>query len=72
MAHTTFTEAERRRLAKTGAAMPSGAFPIRNKEDLHNAISDVGRASDPAAAKRHIVRRARALMLKHELPLHWL
>ncbi len=72
MAPTTFTEAERRRLAKTGIARPDGSFPIRNKEDLHNAIRDVGRASDPAAAKRHIIRRARALFLKHDLPLHWL
>ncbi len=68
----TFTEAERRRLAKTGAAMPDGSFPIVDKASLDAAIHLVGRAHDPAAAKRHIIRRARALMLKHELPLHWL
>lgn len=66
-----FTEAERRRLAKTGAAMSDGSFPIRNAEDLHNAIQSIGRAKDPAAAKRHIVKRARALQMKSALPLSW-
>ncbi len=69
---TTFTEGERSRLAKTGAAMPDGSFPIRNAADLDNAIHLVGKAKDPAAAKRHIIKRARALMLKSKLPLSWL
>ncbi len=67
-----FTQAERNTLAKRGAAMPDGSFPIRNSEDLKNAIHLVGRAHDPAAAKRHIIKRARALMLKSQLPLSWL
>ena len=37
-----------------------------------NAIHLVGRAHDPAAAKAHIIKRARALMLKSKLPLSWL
>ncbi len=67
-----FTSSQRNRLAKTGAAMPDGSFPIRNGEDLDNAIKAVGRASDPAAAKRHIIKRARALQMKGKLPLSWL
>ncbi len=67
-----YTAAQRHRMAKTGAAMKGGEFPIQNATDLHNAIRLVGRAKDPAAAKRHIVKQARRLMLKHELPLHWL
>ena len=67
-----FTEAERRALAKRGLAMGDGSFPIRNAEDLHNAIQAIGRADDPAAARRHIIRRARALMLKREIPISWL
>lgn len=51
--------------------MPGGEFPIRNAEDLRHAIQSVGRAKDPTAAKRHIVKRARALMLKSEIPLSW-
>lgn len=69
---TQFTEAERMSLAKKGAAMPDGSYPIQDAEDLHNAIQSVGRAKDPTAAKRHIVRRARSLQLKGELPLSWL
>lgn len=67
-----FTEAERRSLAKRGMALPDGSFPVRNAADLHNAIQAIGRAKDPAAAKRHIIKRARALMLKSEIPLSWL
>lgn len=68
----TFSQAERSALAKRGVAMGDGSFPIRNATDLENAIRDVGRANDPAAAKRHIIKRARALMLKSKLPLSWL
>ncbi len=52
--------------------MPDGSFPIRNAADLENAIHLVGRAKNPAAAKAHIIKRARALMLKSKLPLSWL
>ncbi len=68
----TFSEADRKRLAKTGAAMPGGEFPIIDASSLEAAIHLVGKAKDPAAAKRHIIKRARALMLKSKLPLSWL
>ena len=58
-----FSEEERRRLAKSGEAMPDGSFPIVTRGDLENAIRAVGRASDPEAAKRHIKKRAAALGL---------
>jgi hypothetical protein len=51
-----------RRKAEThGETMPGGKFPIRNASDLANAKHDVGRASDPAAARRWINRRAKEL-----------
>lgn len=68
---TKFTEAQRDRLAGAGAAMPSGGFPIRNESDLRNAIQAYGRAKDKAAAKRHIMKRARALGLTKLLPESW-
>lgn len=52
--------------------MKDGSFPIVSATDLDNAIHLVGNASDPAAAKQHIVKRARALMLKGHLPVSWL
>ena len=69
---SNFSQSERMALAKRGHAMSGGEFPIRNEQDLHNAIRDVGRAKDPAAAKAFIIRRARAMQLKSALPLSWL
>lgn len=49
-----FPEKERHELAKEGEAMKDGSFPIRNTQDLKDAIRSVGRAKDPAAARRWI------------------
>lgn len=73
---TTYAKADlsasgRRREAASGAAMSDGSFPIQNRHDLENAIHDVGRAKDPAAAKRHIIERARALGCMDALPTGW-
>lgn len=67
-----YSAQERRQLARRGAAMKDGSFPIISATDLENAIHLVGNANDPEAAKRHIVKRARALMLKGHLPVSWL
>ncbi len=58
-----FTEEQRQRLAKSGAAMPDGSFPIRNCSDLANARQAVGRAKPArrAAVRAHIAKRAEAL-----------
>ena len=61
----------RRDMAASGMAMPDGSFPIANGADLQNAIQSVGRASNYAAAKEHIVRRARALGMMEMLPEDW-
>lgn len=62
---------ERDRLADRGAAMPDGSYPIANVKDLRNAIQAIGRAKDPAAAKAHIKRRARALGKEDLIPDSW-
>ena len=58
-----FTQAERDRLAKSGAAMPDGSFPIRNCSDFMNARRAIGRANpgDRAAVEAHIRKRGRML-----------
>ena len=61
----------RRDMAASGMAMPDGSFQIANGGDLQNAIQSVGRASNYAAAKEHIVRRARALGMMEMLPEDW-
>ena len=63
--------AEERKKAAGGAAMADGSFPIKNAQDLANAIRLAGNAKDPAAARRHIIRRARALGLSDRIPDSW-
>lgn len=66
-----YSAATRQRMARTGQAMRDGSFPIANETDLRNAIQSVGRAADYEAARRHIIRRARALGLVDILPEEW-
>lgn len=66
-----YSAESRRRMAASGQAMPDGSFPIANRTDLRNAIQSVGRASNYDAARRHIVRRARALGASDMLPEDW-
>lgn len=66
-----FTTEERKKAAASGAAMSDGSFPIENKEDLENAVRAFGRAKNKASAKRHIIRRAKALDATDLLPADW-
>lgn len=61
----------RRLAARRGQALPDGSFPIRNKRELSDAIQALGRAKDPARAKRHIIQRARKLGAISMLPDSW-
>lgn len=62
---------QRKKDASQGKALPDGSFPIENVEDLRNAIQAIGRAKDPAAAKAHIKKRARALGHPELIPEGW-
>jgi hypothetical protein len=62
---------ERRKLAEEGKALPDGSFPIRNREDLQDAIQSYGRAKDKDEAKRWIKKRARELNAERDLPEDW-
>lgn len=66
-----FSDEERASMAKEGAALPDGSYPIASKEDLSNAIQAYGRAKDKAAAKRHIIKRAKALGAESMIPANW-
>ena len=70
------SQRERERLAEQGRALPGGRFPIRNREDLLNAIRAVGRVRPNteearARVRRFILRRARELGLEHLIPPTW-
>lgn len=65
------SEGGRRAASKKGYALPDGSFPIVTVKDLENAISAYGRAKDKAAAKAHIIKRAKALSRTDLLPEGW-
>lgn len=67
----SFSAAQRREAAASGAAMSDGSFPIHNEEDLHNAIRLAGNAKNPEAARRHIMERARSMGMSSAIPDTW-
>lgn len=67
----TFTGEQRRELARKGMAMPDGGYPIRNVNDLKNAIQAYGRGNNPEAVKRWIKKRAKELGAEDVLPENW-
>lgn len=67
----TFTGEQRRELARRGMAMPDGGYPIRNIEDLKNAIQAYGRGTNPPAVKKWIKKRAKELGAEEILPENW-
>lgn len=66
-----WTEERRKEAAKNDIAMPNGQYPIEDKEDLRKAIQSYGRARDPKATKRHIIKRANILGSLDMLPSGW-
>jgi hypothetical protein len=58
-----FSDAERDKLADSGAAEADGSFPITDAKDLSNAKHDLGRAGDKPSDREHINERAKALGL---------
>lgn len=69
----TVTRRERKVLAQEGKALPDGSYPIRNEDDLKNAIQAYGRAKEGkrAAVRRHIIKRARQLKRANLIPQEW-
>jgi len=68
-----FTDEERMKLADKGFALPDGSFPIRNEDDLRNAIRAYGRAerTKKVTVRKHIMKRARALRKEYLIPEDW-
>lgn len=71
LAARKFGQETREKYADSGTAMPDGSFPIPDKDALRRAIQSIGRAKDPAAAKKHICKRAKALGAESMLPDDW-
>jgi len=73
VAAAEFTQSQREKLAKKGHALADGSFPIRNKQDLKNAVKSWGLAkkSNKAKAKKFIKLRAKQLGAMNEIPSTW-
>lgn len=58
-----YDAAARKRMAKSGAALPDGSFPIANCQDAKNARQAIGRtpASNRGRVRSHIEKRESAL-----------
>jgi hypothetical protein len=63
----------RMRLADEGKALPDGSYPIRNAQDLKNAIRAYGRSKPGSRGKvkRHIMKRAIGLNKEEIIPENW-
>jgi len=68
---TDFPTKERKSLSEKGEAMPDGSFPIRNSQDLKDAIKSTGLAKSPDKAKTWIKKRAKELDLEDLIPEDW-
>lgn len=66
-----YSDDDRDAMAKKGQALPDGSYPIKDEEDLRNAIQAYGRAKDKPAAKAHIMKRAMDLKLEDLIPMNW-
>ena len=66
-----FSDEKRGEMAQEGSALPDGSYPIASENDLKNAIQASGRAKNKDEAKRHIMKRAKALGLSKLIPANW-
>jgi len=66
-----YSDEERMKLVEEGMALPDGSYPIKNVEDLKNAIQAYGRAKDKEKAKAHIMKRAKQLKAEELIPENW-
>lgn len=63
-----YSDEERKDMADKGLALPDGSFPIKDLEDLKNAIQAYGRSKNQAATAKFIVKRAKALSAEDLIP----
>jgi len=66
-----YSEEDRAKMTEGGEALPDGSYPIKDEEDLKNAIQAFGRAKDKEAAKAHIMKRAKDLGMEEMIPENW-
>ena len=70
---TYISRDDRMKMAEKGQALPDGSFPIVKADDVRAAIHAYGRAKDSKKAdvRKHIMKRARQLNVRHLIPEAW-
>jgi hypothetical protein len=69
---TDYSSEQRRKMAAKGQAMAGGKYPIKNCQDVRNAVRLAGHGKGSASAiKAHIKKRARALGCTDSIPDDW-
>ena len=63
-----YSDEKRKDMAERGLALPDGSFPIKDLEDLKNAIQAYGRSKDQGAAAKFIAKRAKELSADDLIP----
>lgn len=66
-----FSNKEREKLVDKGEAMPDGSFPTASLQDFKDAVRSIGRAKNPAAVKKYLLRRAKEKGWEEHLPENW-
>jgi hypothetical protein len=64
----SYSDEQRMELADKGFALSDGSYPIKNLQDLKNAIMAYGRAKDQPRTAKFIVKRAKALHADDLIP----
>lgn len=67
-----YSDKDRKQGAKEGWALPDGSYPIKDREDVQNAIktAGLGSAAD-ATIRKHIIERAAAIGASDLIPDSW-
>lgn len=73
LVNAKYSQDDRDKMAKSGEAMEDGSYPIKDAEDLDNAIHAVGRgkAHGHDEIRRHVIKRAKALGKSDQIPDNW-
>lgn len=66
-----YSDDEREKMSESGMALEDGSFPIKDVDDLKNAIQAYGRAKNKDKAKAHIIKRAMDLDSEDLIPENW-
>lgn len=67
-----FSKEERKELSEKREAMEDGSFPIRNEQDLKDAIKSHGLSKDQDKAKEWIKKRAKEIGKEDLIPDEWI